>query len=259
VFSLRLLTLLLLLGGPAFAGVSRAALDAVYVDPKPGAALPMNLEFRDDGGQAWSLAGALAGRPAVLVFADYTCHTLCGPVLDFMIAALQQSALQPGSDYGLIVIGLDPKDNLDAARALKSLHLVKDDPIGRAALFLTGAAAAIEQATAALGYHFAYDADHDQFAHPAAAFVLNGNGEVTRVLSGLGLSGADLRLALVEAGHGQVGVLTDRFRLLCFGYDPLRGTYTARIGVLLKIAAVLTLAAMAGGFLVLRQMARRQS
>jgi protein SCO1/2 len=120
-------------------------------------------------------------------------------------------------------------------------------------LFLTGATAAIEQATAALGYHFAYDADHDQFAHPAAAFVLNGNGEVTRVLSGLGLSGADLRLALVEAGHGQVGVLTDRFRLLCFGYDPLRGTYTARIGVLLKIAAVLTLAAMAGGFLVLRK------
>jgi hypothetical protein len=50
VFSLRLLTLLLLLGGPAFAGVSRAALDAVYVDPKPGAALPVNLEFRDDGG-----------------------------------------------------------------------------------------------------------------------------------------------------------------------------------------------------------------
>jgi hypothetical protein len=76
--------------------------------------------------------------------------------------------------------------------------------------------------------------------------VLNGNGEVTRVLSGLGLSGADLRLALVEAGHGQAGVLTDRFRLLCFGYDRVRGTYTARIGVLLKIAAVLTLAAMAG-------------
>jgi hypothetical protein len=35
-------------------------------------------------------------------------------------------------------------------------------------LFLTGETAAIEQATAALGYHFAYDADHDQFAHPAA-------------------------------------------------------------------------------------------
>jgi protein SCO1/2 len=259
MFVLRLLALLLLLDGPAFAGVSTVTLDAVYVDPKPDAALPLNLEFRDESGQVRSLASALAGRPAVLVFADYTCHTLCGPVLDFTIAALQQSGLQPGTAYDLIVIGLDPKDSLDAARALKSSHLVKDDPIGRAALFLSGSQAAVEQATAALGYHFAYDAEHDQFAHPAAAFVLNDKGEATRVLSGLGLSSADLRLALVEAGRGQVGALADRFRLLCYGYDPVRGIYTARIGILLQIAAVITLATMAGGFLVLRRMSRAAS
>ncbi len=259
MFAPTLLALLLLLNSPAFAGTSRAALDAAYVDPRPGAALPLNVEFRDDSGQARSLASALAGRPAVLVFADYTCHTLCGPVLDFTIAALQRSGLQPGAAYGLIVIGLDPKDSLDAARALKSLHLVTDDPISRAALFLSGSQAAVEQATTALGYHFAYDAEHDQFAHPAAAFVLNGKGEVTRVLSGLGLSGADLRLALVEAGRGQVGTLADRFRLLCYGYDPVRGIYTARIGFLLQIATAITLAVMAGGFLVLRRMARAAS
>jgi protein SCO1 len=259
MFVLRLLGLLLLLDGSAFAGVSTVTLDAVYVDPRPGAALPLNLEFRDDSGQFRSLASALAGLPTVLVFADYTCHTLCGPVLDFTIAALQQSGLQPDSEYDLIVIGLDPKDNLDAARAVKSAHFVKNDPIGRATLFLSGSQAAVEQATAALGYHFAYDAEHDQFAHPAAAFVLNGKGEVTRVLSALGLSGADLRLALVEAGRGQVGTLADRFRLLCYGYDPVRGIYTARISLFLQIAAAITLAAMAGGFLVLRRMARAAS
>jgi protein SCO1/2 len=259
MFVLRLLALLLLLDSSAFAGVSGAALDAVYVDPKPEAALPLNLEFRDDSGRVRSLASALAGRPAVLVFADYTCHTLCGPVLDFTIAALQQSGLQPGSAYDLIVIGLDPKDTLDAARALKASYLATGDPIGRAALFLSGSQAAVGQATAALGYHFAYDPEHDQFAHPAAAFVLNGEGEVTRVLSGLGLSGADLRLALVEAGRGKVGALADRFRLLCYGYDPVRGIYTAQIGLLLQIAAAITLVAMAGGFLVLRRMARAAS
>jgi protein SCO1/2 len=256
---LRLLALLLLLDGAAVAGVNNAALDAVYVEPKPGAAPPMNLEFRDEAGQAWSLATALQDRPAVLVFADYTCHTLCGPVLDFTIAALQQTGLQPGSAYRLVVVGLDPKDGLEAAGALKSSHLANDDAIRRAALFLTGTPATIEQTTTALGYHFAYDAEHDQFAHPASAFVLNGSGEVTRVLSGLGLSGADLRLALVEAGRGQVGALADRFRLLCYGYDPARGIYTARIGLLLQITAALTLAAMAGGLLVLHRMARAQS
>lgn len=259
MFVLRLLALLLLLDGSAFAGVSRAALDAVYVDPPPGAALPLNVEFSDDRGQVRSLHSALAGRPAVVVFADYTCRTLCGPVLDFTIAALQQSGLPPGSAYDLIVVGLDPKDGLEAARALKATHLSDADPIGRAALFLSGSPAAVEEATTALGYHFAYDAEHDQFAHPAAAFVLNGKGEVTRVLSGLGLSGADLRLALVEAGRGHVGALADRFRLLCYGYDPVRGIYTARIGLLLEIAAVLTLAAMTGGILVLHRMAKVRS
>jgi len=259
MFVLRLLALLLLLDGSAFAGVSRAALDAAYVDSRPGAALPLNLEFRDDNGQVRSLASALAGRPAVLVFADYTCHTLCGPVLDFTIAALQRSGLQPGWAYNLIVIGLDPKDSVDVARALKTSHLANSDPIGGAALFLSGSQAAVEQATAALGYHYTYDAEHDQFAHPAAAFVLNSKGEVTRVLSGLGLSGPDLRLALVEAGRGQVGALADRFRLLCYGYDPVRGIYAARIGALLQIAAAITLAAMAGGFLVLRRIARAAS
>ena len=255
---LRLLALLLLLDGSAFAGVNTAALDAVYVDPTPGAALPTNLKFRDDAGHTWSLAKAMAGRPAVLVFADYTCHTLCGPVLDFTIAALQKTGLPPGSAYRLLVIGLDPKDSLDAARALKSSHLANDDAIRRAALFLSGTAAAIDRATTALGYHFAYDAEHDQFAHPAAAFVLNGSGEVD---SRPFRTWAERRRPAARIGRGRARpgrALADRIRLLCYGYDPARGIYTARIGFFLEIAAALTLAAMAGGLLVLRRIARVQ-
>ena len=39
----------------------------------------------------------------------------------------------------------------------------------------------------------------------------------------------------------------DRIRLLCYGYDPVRGIYTERITTLLEIAAGATLLAMAGG------------
>lgn len=255
----RPLVLLLTLGSPVFAAVNQAVLDAVYVDPSPGATLPLTLEFRDDAGRDWSLANAIAGLPAVLIFADYTCHTLCGPILDFTRAALQQSRLRPGADYRLIVIGIDPKDGLDAARAMKSSRLDDGGPIARTALFLTGTTSAIAKATSALGYHFAYDAEHDQFAHPAAAFVLTRDGKVTRVLSGLGLSGADLRLALVDAGHGQVGTLLDRFRLLCYGYDPARGIYTARIGRLLEISGALTVIALAAGVFLMHRMARSVS
>ena len=37
--------------------------------------------------------------------------------------------------------------------------------------------------------------------------MLRADGRVTRVLTGLGLSGADMRLALVEAGEGRIGTI----------------------------------------------------
>ncbi len=255
----RVFVLFALLCGPAFAGVNKAVLDAVYVDPTPGAKLPLNLDFRNEAGRSVSLTDALDNHAAVLIFADYTCRTLCGPILDFTTAALQQSRLRPGTDYRLIVIGIDPRDRLEDARAMKASRLDNGGPISHAAVFLTGTNGTIARATSALGYHFSYDAEHDQFAHPAAAFVLTREGKVTRVLSGVGLSGQDLRLALVDAGQGQVGTLTDRFRLLCYGYDPTRGIYTARIGRLLEISGVITLLAMAGGVLLMHRMTKAVS
>jgi protein SCO1 len=254
--SITLISVLWLLGASALANVSRAVLDTVYVDPPKGAVLPLGLDFRDDGGRAFPLARALDRHPTVLVFADYTCRTLCGPILDFATTALQRSGLHPGSDYHLVVIGLDPKDGLAAARAMRASHLDDGGPIARSAVFLTGTTQTIGAATSALGYHFVYDPQADQFAHPAAVFILTGDGKVTRVLSGLGLTGQDMRLAVVEAGEGQVGTLADRFRLLCYCYDPVLGIYTARINLLLDAACALTVLLMGAGILFMHRMTK---
>jgi protein SCO1/2 len=251
--------MLLALAAPAHAGVTAADLKAVAAEPPVDATLPLDLAFIDDTGVARSLRDALGGKPAVLIFADYTCRTLCGPILDFAAAALRQSGLQPGSDFRLIAIGLDPKDRSDAARAMRVERIGTDDPLARTAVVLTGQAPAIAAATAALGYRYAYDAAHDQYAHPAAAYVLDAQGKVTRVLSGLGLSGNDMRLALVAAGQGHVGTLGDRIRLLCYGYDPVRGIYTERITLMLEIAAALTVAVLGGAILLMNMVVRRRA
>jgi len=255
-FRWALIAALLLFGGPAMANVSRAVLDSVYVDPPHGATLPLGLNFRDDHNRPLSLASALDRHPTVLIFADYTCHTLCGPILDFATTALQKSGLHPGSDYRLVVIGLDPKDGLATARAMRASHLDDGGPIAHSAVFLTGTSQSIAAATSALGYHFVYDPQADQFAHPAAVFVLTSQGKVTRVLSGLGLTGQDMRLALVEAGQGQIGTLADRFRLLCYCYDPVLGIYTARINLLLDASCAATVLLMGIGILVMHRMTR---
>ncbi len=56
---------------------------------------------------------------AVLVFADYTCRTLCGPILAFAAGALENTGLTPGRDYHLIVVGIDPKRRPRVRRRLQ--------------------------------------------------------------------------------------------------------------------------------------------
>jgi protein SCO1 len=250
---------LLILQLPAAAAFTTADLDPISAAPVPGAALPLHLGFIDETGRPTTLAGALAGKPAVVILADYTCHTLCGPILDFAVAGLGKTGLRPGQDYRLLVIGLDPKDGLDAARAMRTSHLDANDPIAGATVLLTGTTDAVRSVTDALGYRYAYDAKHDQFAHPAAAYITDSQGRVARMLSSLGLGGGDLRLALVEAGRGAVGTLADRIHLLCYGYDPVHGIYTERITLFLELAAGATLLVMTGSILVMLAIERRKA
>jgi protein SCO1 len=236
---------------PACAGIGIAQVKSVEAAPAPNAALPLGLVFRDDAGNALTLRDAISRLPAVVIFVDYTCRTLCGPVLEFAIAGLAKTGLRPGLDYRLVVIGIDPKDGPQAAGTMRAQHLDDASPIGRAATFLSGREADIRAVTQAAGLHYHYDAEHDQYAHPAAVYVVDREGRVRRVLSPLGLDGADLRLAIIDAGQGAVGTLADRIHLLCYGYDPVKGIYTERITTMLSLAAGVTLVALMCGISLL--------
>jgi protein SCO1/2 len=244
-------------GTGAHAGITQAALDDVAVEPRADAALPLGLRFLDEDAQPRTFGDILDGKPAVVVFTDYTCRTLCGPILTFISAGLEGSGLTPGTDYKLVVIGLDPRDDLQSARDLKAARIGSGNPLATATVMLKGEAAAIEAAASALGYRYAYDAEHDQFAHPAAAFVVTRAGRVRRVLSALGLDGTDLRMALVEAGQGRVGSLGDRLRLLCYGFDAVRGIYTETITLWLELAAIATVSSMALAIAAMNARSRR--
>lgn len=220
----------------AHAATPAAQLASVSASPLPDAALPMSLSFTGENGESRTLGTIIGETPAVVVFADYTCTNLCGPILAFAAAGLEDSGLVPGRDFRLVVIGLDPKDGLDAARSMKTSRIGTLSALANATSVLVGTPDTIRAATNALGYHYVYDTEHDQFAHPAAAYVVTREGRVARVLSGLGLRGSDLRLALVDAGQGRVGSMLDRITLHCFGFDPVRGIYTASITRWLGIA-----------------------
>jgi protein SCO1 len=228
----------------AQAGILTADLEQVGVRLPAAAQVPTSSWWKDENGDILTLGQALAGRPALLIFADYTCRTLCGPILSFVVDALSKSELPP-HDYRLVVLGIDPKDGPGEAAAMKQAR-ISDELVASAATFLTAGESTIRETAEAVGYRFTYDAAHDQFAHPAAVLVLTADGRVNRVLSGLGISADDFRLALVEASEGRIGTLRDQVRLLCYGFDPSTGVYTLSIYRALAIASALTVIMLAG-------------
>jgi len=240
-----------LAAAPALAGLTQASLASVGVWPPAGAHEPLALVFQDAAGRPMTLGHATAGKPAVLVFADYQCRTLCGPALVLTAAGLRQAGLKPGDDYRLVVIGLRPNEAPADAQAFADQRL-KDDPALKAAsAFLVGDARATQAAMAAVGFRARYDAANDQYAHEAAAFALTLDGRMARVLSEVNLSGPELRLAIVGAGEGRVGNMVDRLRWLCvcYGFDPAQGLYNAGTDLALKIGGALMALLVAGGLL----------
>ena len=238
--------------GPAAARLSQRDLAAVSASPPAGARIPLDLRFEDAADRGTTTLGdALGGRPALLLPVDYTCGNVCDPMIAMSAAALAATGMRAGRDYGFALVGIDPRDGVEAARRTAA------EAADAAPRALVGDAAAVGSLTRALGYGYVYDADTDSFAHPAAAMLLTGDGRVARVLSPLALNGRDLRLALIEAGEGRVGSLADRLVLLCYGFDAVRGVYTPLIRRILGLAAVATILAIAAGLLVLRRRERR--
>jgi protein SCO1 len=222
------------------------------------ASLPLAVSVTNSSGRQIPL-GDLISHPTVLIFADYTCRTLCGPTIAFVASALEKSGLRPGSQFHLLVIGLDPKDSMADAAKMRRAHIGAGTPLDRATEFVTASPAAVRQLAAALGYRYHYDVDSDVYIHPAAAYVLRSDGRVSRVLTGIGLSGADMRLAIVEASAGKIGTLGDQVRLLCSAFDPAHGTYDLRISRVLEIAGLVTVAVLAGGIGLLLLTDRRRA
>jgi protein SCO1/2 len=235
----------------ARAELTRAELAGVSVSPPAHPAVPLALEFRDVNGKRVTLGQAIDGRPAILLFVDYTCRTICGPALAIASGAIAQTGLDLENRFRLVTIGLDPKDSAEDARAIS--RQIGDPAVRGITALLLGDADSVRRATEAVGYRYKYDSAADQFAHPAAALVLTPDGRVSRILSSLALNAQDLRLALVEAGAGSIGTFGDRLTLLCYGFDPSHGVYAPAIARMLQILAAFTVISLFGLIAILEK------
>ncbi|MEP1896986.1 MAG: SCO family protein [Alloalcanivorax venustensis] len=217
-------------------------LGRVGVDQRIGERVPMDLRFEDRHGDTVTLGNLINGKPALLQLAWYDCPNLCDLSLRRLGSRLSDVKFQPGEDFQVVTVSIDPREGTGAAdRALATLRdsYQGDNDAGDWQV-LTGDARAIDTLARRIGYRYQYDAESEQFAHPAALAVLDGDGRLSSYLLGLTFSGRDVELALTRAGEGRLGSITDRIALRCFHFDPEKGTYTLDILRLLNLACLIT-------------------
>ncbi|HZZ63207.1 MAG TPA: hypothetical protein VFE63_18910 [Roseiarcus sp.] len=258
--SIRVFALMtaILFGQPAAAALAPDRLADVGVRPPPSASLPLDAPLTDLDGRPRTLGEAIGGRPAVVVFADYDCPQLCSPILALTGGALAKSGLAPGVDYRLVVIGFNPRASAVDGKRMVGGQIGFETPVGRATTALRASEPVVARLTAAVGYHYVYDAANQRYAHPVALLVVSANGRLSRVLSGLAISGDDVRVALTAAGRGEIGAIANQIRLLCYGLGASIGLYTNRVRILLSAGGVATLLAIAAGLLMLSRSASRR-
>lgn len=250
-----------LVGASASAQQLPPELENVDVTEHLGDEVSMQLQFVDHNGNDVALGDYFDDElPVIITLNYYTCPMLCSLQLNGLIAGLQELGWEPGENYRIVTVSIDPEEDYTLAAAKRRTYL-EELGMGQDVdwNFLTTDEDTIEALSTTLGFGYRYVREIDEYAHPAVLFMMSPEGVITRYLYGIQYPPFDLRMAILEAGRGQVGTTVDRVILSCFQYDPERNSYTVFAFGVVRIGGILTVLILGIflGFLWVRDVRRR--
>jgi protein SCO1/2 len=170
-------------------------------------------------------------------------------------AALRPLTFTAGEEFEVVIVSFDPRDTPAAALDKKQRHLDywNAQHTSGAWHLLTGDEATIARVTRAAGFTYKWDEATGQYAHVSGILVTTPQGRLSRYFYGVEYSPKELRMALVESGQGRIGSAIDELLLFCYHYDPTSGRYGATVMNIVRLGGVLTLAALAAFFVMMRR------
>lgn len=226
-------------------------LNNIEIEQKLNTPVPLDLAFKDENGQAVKLGDYFGKKPVVLALVYYDCPMLCTEVLNGMVSAFSVLKFDIGKEFEVVTVSFDAREKPELARAKKTTYLRRYGRPGaeQGWHFLTGEQPAIAALTKAVGFHYQWDTETQQFAHATALMVLTPQGRIAQYYYGVEYSPKDLRLGMVEASQGHIGTMVDQVLLYCYHYDPRTGKYGAIISRVVQIAGAITVVLL-GGFLI---------
>ncbi len=233
----------------------------VSIQQKLNAQLPLDLMFRDETGRVVRLREEFRGKPVILNFMYYRCPMLCPMVMEGLSGALTELKFDVGREFDVITVSIDPRDMPKQAAAKKEKYLKRYGRLGAGSgwHFLTGSESAIKALADAVGFHYAYDPQRDQFAHGTVVIITTASGRLSRYIYGFEYKARDLRLALVEASENRIGTATDQILLLCYHYDPATGKYSRSAMNVVRAGGIATVFSLVGFIIIMLRRERREA
>lgn len=237
-----------------------AALQGVGFDQRLNAQVPLAPVFTDENGEQVALGDYFGAKPVILVLAYYQCPRLCTLVLNGLVQGMLETDLEVGKDFTVVTVSFDPREDWRLAASKKEGYLRRYGRPGakRGWHFLTGQPDAINELTDAVGFHYRFDEEKNQFIHASGIMILTPEGKISRYFYDVKYPGRDLQLGLVEASHNKIGSPIDQILLYCFQYDASVGKYTARIMNLIRACGVLIMVGIVSFVIVLSRMSKKQ-
>lgn len=231
-------------------------LKGASIDQHLNTTLP-SVPFVDESGKLVKTGDYFAnGKPAVLALVYFKCPMLCSEELDGLVQALAMVHLDPGKDFNVLVVSIDPTDKpADAAKEKKTYTKRYARPGTEDGWhFLTGEQPAIDAVTKAVGFGYvkipSSDGKTTQFAHASSIQVLTPDAKIAQYYLGVEYAPKDLLLGLVEASDHKIGSPVANILTYCYHYDPHRNKHSLMVARVVQFGGMITVAGL-GGFMFL--------
>jgi protein SCO1 len=223
-------------------------LNGVGVSQNLNHQLPLDTTFTDETGKTVKLADYFGSKPAVMAMVYYQCPMLCSEEMDGVTSALEMVRYQPGKDYNVIFVSIDPTETPAMAAKKKSIYMHRFGRPGTADgwHYLVGTQPNIAAVSNAFGFQYVKvpgpDGKVNQYAHTSVIAVVTPQGRLAQYFYGVEYSPKDILFALSQASNGKVGSPVEALVLYCYHYDPHTGHYTITIVRLIQLACLGTVA-----------------
>jgi protein SCO1/2 len=214
-----------------------------------GKTIPLDLNFYDSDGKEVLLKD-LVNKPTVIDFAYYKCTGICTPLMTEVATAVGKTDLEPGKDYNLLTISINPQEtSFDAAnKKFQIMDLIGKKIPSSSWRFLTGDSLSIKTLTDAAGFHF--EREGNTFLHTGVIIFVSPSGKICRYLEpGYDEQGnfrilpLDFKMAIMDAARGRAVPVVDEVLRFCFSLQPKNKSLVITLFILIGIFMIMLVGA----------------